>query len=112
MKIKKNDTVKILKGKDQGKTGKVLNVLVPSKSVKTRSGKDIQIVIEGLNLKYKHLRPKKSGEKGQRIMFPAPINISNVMLICPKCSKNTRVGYEIKDGVKNRICKKCKAQIS
>ncbi len=116
MKIKKNDTIKILTGKDQGKTGKVLTVLHPSKSVKTHSGKDLKVVVEGLNLRYKHLRPKKSGEKGQRIMFPAPMNISNVQLICPKCGKPTRVGFKLQEGKsdisrekKNRICKKCKA---
>ncbi len=107
MKIKKNDTVKILTGKDQNKTGKVLNVLNLSK--------DIKIVIEGLNLRYKHLRPKKSGEKGQRIMFPAPINISAVQLVCPKCNKPTRIGFKVRQGKsetsrekKQRVCKKCK----
>ncbi|MBU4360772.1 50S ribosomal protein L24 [Candidatus Parcubacteria bacterium] len=115
MKIKKSDSVKILCGKDQGKTGKVLNVLHSSSAVKTRSGKDVKIVVEGLNLRYKHLRPKKSGEKGQRIMFPAPMNISDVQLICPKCGKPTRVGFKIRQNKsettrnkKQRICKKCK----
>lgn len=107
MKIKKNDTVKILTGKDRNKHGKVLNVLYSSKSIK--------IVIESLNLKYKHLRPKRSGEKGQRIMFPSPINISNVQLICPKCGKPTRIKFKLRKEKsetsrekKQRVCKKCK----
>jgi len=107
MKIKKGDNVKILKGKDNNKTGKVLQVL--------KSIKNTRIVVEGLNLRYKHLRPKRSGEKGQRIMFPAPMNISNVQLICPKCGKPTRVGFKIREGKsevskekKSRVCKKCK----
>ncbi len=111
MKIKKGDTVKILKGKDQAKTGKILQILKED-SAESRA------IIEGLNLRYKHLRPKKSGEKGQRIMFPAPVKISNLMLVCPKCGKSTRVGYqkttdkgELKKESKQRICKKCKVAI-
>ena len=106
MKIKKGDNVKILKGKDNNKTGKILQVL--------QSEKKTRIVVEGLNLKYKHLRPKRGGEKGQRIMFPSPMDISNVQLVCPKCGKPTRVGFKIREGrseiskeKKNRICKKC-----
>ena len=111
MKIKKGDNVKILIGKDRGKTGKVLQVL-------HKSGKDVRVVVEGLNLRYKHLRPRRQGEKGQRIMFPAPMNISNIILICPKCGKPTRVGYKVRDKKvetsrekKQRVCKKCKAVI-
>ena len=72
MHIKKNDKVKILTGKDKGKVGKVLQVLP----------KEGKVSIEGLNLLIKHLRPQKRGEKGQRIEFPAFINISNVALVC------------------------------
>lgn len=102
MNIKKNDKVKILAGKDKGKIGKVLQVLKEENKVS----------IEGLNLLIKHLRPRKSGEKGQRIEFPAFINISNVELVCPKCGRPTRVSYKIikaegKKGKKFRVCKKC-----
>lgn len=114
MKIKKNDTVKILVGKDRGKTGKVLSVLKKTKYNK----ESVRVVVEGLNLRYKHLRPKRQGEKGQRIMFPAPMDISNIILICPKCGKPTRVGYKVREGRvetsrerKQRVCKKCKAII-
>ena len=102
MKIKKGDKIKVIAGKNLGKEGKVLRVIRDTQKV----------VVEKLNIVKKHLRPRKEGEKGQRVEIPAPINISNVMLVCPKCAKKTRVGYEVKDGIKNRICKKCKAQIS
>ena len=108
MKIRKGDNVKILKGKDSGKTGKVLHVMV-------ETGK---VVIEGLNLKYKHMRARKQGETGQRIMFPAPLSISSIMLVCPKCGKPSRVGFkvaekkgEVKKERKTRICKKCNNNI-
>ena len=111
MKFKKGDNVKMLIGKDRGKHGKVLSVIKKTK-------KDNQIVVEGLNLKYKHMRARKQGEKGQRIMFPAPVNVSNIMLICSKCNKPTRVGYKLMKGKKEttrekkqRVCKKCKAII-
>lgn len=107
MKIKKGDKVKILSGKDKGKTGKVLQVFVSRERAS----------VEGLNLLIKHLRPQKQGEKGQRIEFPAPIDLSNLMLVCPKCNKAARVGYktvEGKEGAKKkkyRECKKCNATI-
>lgn len=102
MNIKKNDKVKILTGKDKGKTGKVLQVF-PLKN---------KASVEGLNLLIKHMRPRRQGEKGQRIEFPAPMDLSNLMLICLKCGKPTRVGYKIvnlENGKKKkfRVCKKC-----
>lgn len=109
MNIKKGDKVKILKGKDKGKTGKVLQVF-------SRQNK---VSVEGLNLLIKHMRPRRQGEKGQRIEFPAPLNISNIMLVCPKCDRPTRVGrknIEIMAGEKKkvkkvRVCKKCQGTI-
>ena len=106
MNIKKGDKVKILTGKDNGKTGKVLQVFVS----KNRAS------IEGLNLLIKHMRPRKEGEQGQRIEFPAPMEISNLMLVCPKCGKPTRVSQkQVKSKDKDkeiikkfRECKKCK----
>lgn len=98
MKIKKGDTVKIITGKDKGKKGKVLQVFVSE-------GK---LVVEGYNLLVKHTRPKREREKGQRVQFSAPLPISNVMLICPKCSKPTRLGAQKEgDNKKVRICSKC-----
>jgi len=106
MNIKKGDKVKILTGKDKGKTGKVLQVF----KSKNRAS------VEGLNLLIKHLRPQREGEKGQRIEFPAPMEMSNLMLICPKCGKQTRVAMKITKDAKGktkkfRECKKCKQAI-
>ncbi len=102
MRIKKGDKVLVISGKDKGKTGKVSKAL-PS------FGK---IVIEGINIKKKHTRPKKEGEKGQVVQMPSPFNVSNVKLVCDKCSKATRVGFKVlAEGKKTRICKKCKAEL-
>jgi large subunit ribosomal protein L24 len=101
MKIKKNDQVKILAGKDRGKTGKVLRVLSAEE----------KIIIEGLNIVKKHVKARKEGESGQRIEIPGKLNISNAMLVCPKCGKATRVGYKIAGKNKLRICKQCKAEV-
>jgi len=105
MKIKTGDRVKIIIGKDKGKEGKVLQVF-------PATGK---ASIESLNLAIKHLRGHRQGEKGQRIEFPAPINLSNLLLVCPACGKGTRVGFKFVEEIsgdkkvkeKVRICKKC-----
>jgi large subunit ribosomal protein L24 len=101
MKIKKNDQVKMLVGKDRGKTGKVLRTLPNNEKV----------VIEGLNLIKKHKKSNKEGEPGQRVEIPRAVAISNVMLICPHCGKKTKVGYKIVQDKKVRVCKKCKGQL-
>lgn len=102
MKIKKNDIVKIKSGKDKGKKGKVLQIF----------NKEEMVVVEGINMMAKNVRPKKQGEKGQVVRYNAPINISKVMIFCSKCNKPTRTGYQIsKEGVKSRICKKCNQTI-
>jgi large subunit ribosomal protein L24 len=101
MKIKKNDQVQILSGKDRGKRGKVLKV-------DPKLGK---LIVEGLNLAKRHRRPKKGGEKGQIVEVPALVSVSKVMLICTVCGKPAKVGYKITEGGKSRICKKCKAEI-
>ncbi len=106
MKIKTGDKIKIIAGKDKGKTGKVLQVFLAKNLIS----------VEGRNLLIKHLRPRREGEKGQRVEFPALFNVSNAMLICPKCGKDTRIGYKItetksgdskKKKQKARVCKKC-----
>jgi len=101
MKIKKGDTVLIISGKDKGRKGKILEV----------SPKENRILVEGINLRKKHQRPRRTGEKGQIVELPAPIDIANVKLICPKCGKATRVGYKISGEKKYRICKKCGQEI-
>lgn len=95
--IKKDDTVKVLTGKDKGKTGKVLEVL----------NKSSRVVVEGLNIRVRFSKPKRQGEKGQRMELPAGINISKVMLVCPQCGKTTRIGHEVTAQGNLRKCKKC-----
>ena len=101
MKIKKNDLVKMLAGKDSGKTGKVLRVYPTEQKV----------TVDGLNMLKKHNRPRREGEKGQRVELPRKIDISNAMLVCPKCAKPARVGYKAEGEKKIRVCKKCQAEI-
>lgn len=103
MKILKGDKVLITKGKDRGKSGKIV------KSFPKRN----KVLIEGLNKYKKNQKPKKEGEKGQIVEFERPINVSSVCMVCPKCKKQTRVGYMIDENNKKyRICAKCKAKIS
>ena len=101
LKIKKNDTVVILPGKDKGKQGKVLGT-VPSED---------KVVVEGCNMVTCHVKPRRQGEEGGIVKREAAIYASKVQVVCPKCSKATRVAYEIKDGKKVRTCKKCGAEL-
>jgi len=101
MKIKKGDTALIISGKDRGRKGKVIEAF-PKKG---------RVIIEGINLRKKHVKPKKSGEKGQIVETPAPIDVSNTKLICSKCGKPTRVGYKVEGKKKYRMCKKCGQEI-
>lgn len=102
MNIKKGDTVLIKKGKDKGKSGKVVKVLP----------RDDKVVVEALNLIKKIQKAKKAGEKGQMISVPRPVFRANVMLICPNCKQPTRIGYFKEKDSKYRICKKCGSRIS
>jgi len=104
MRIKKGDNVLVIAGKDKGKKGKVSQVLAD----------DNKIVVENVNKMIRHIKPKREGEKGQRIEFFAPLNASNAMVICSKCNKPTRLGYKLTQGdeKKQRICKKCKEALS
>lgn len=96
--LKKGDMVKVIAGKEKGKTGKILKIV---------SDKD-QVVVEKLNIVKKHKRPDAKA-KGGIIEKESPINISNVMFLCNKCDTGVRVGYKIlEDGGKARVCKKCK----
>lgn len=97
MKVKKGDNVLIIAGKDRGKTGKILKALP----------KEAKILVEGVNMKKKHVKPRREGEKGQIVSLPAVIDISNAKIICPKCGKAARVGYKTEKDTKSRICKKC-----
>lgn len=95
--LKKGDEVKVLAGKDKGKTGKILEVL-PKLS---------RVVIEGINIHTRFSKPKKQGEKGQKLQLPYAFNISKVMLICPSCGKPTRIGHDITENGSVRKCRKC-----
>jgi large subunit ribosomal protein L24 len=96
--VKKNDRVKILTGKDRGKTGKVLFV----------DKKHTRLIVEGLNIVKKMQRPSQQNQKGGIIDIEAPINISNVKVVCPKCDGAVRVGKKrLEDGKRVRVCVKC-----
>ncbi len=97
MKIKKGDLVKMLAGKDKGKTGRVLKAFP----------KQRRVVVEGLNLYKKHTRPRRQGEKGEIVSIARPVDVSNLALICPHCQKAIRVGYRFQDQKKMRYCRKC-----
>jgi len=101
MKIRKDDTVIVLSGRDKGKQGKIL-------SADPKGGK---VIVEGVSVASKHQKPRKQGEEGGIIKVETPIYASKVMLVCPKCGKPTRVGHSIVDGKKLRACKKCGATL-
>lgn len=101
MKIKKNDTVLIISGKDKGKKAKVLESFP----------KNNKILVDGVNIVKKHRRPRSEKEKGQIIELPKPISVSNVKFICPKCNKAVRIGYRLTKESKYRICKKCEQEV-
>lgn len=97
--IKKNDTVVVMTGKEKGKKGRVL-IVNPSKD---------SLLIEKINMIKKHMKPSKKYTQGGIIEKEAPLHISNVILICPKCNKPTRLGSTfLQAGRKVRMCKKCR----
>jgi large subunit ribosomal protein L24 len=101
MKIHKGDKVLVISGKDRLKEGKVVKAF-------PKIGK---VIVEAVNLRKKHIKPKKSGEKGQVAEISLPIFVSNLKIVCPKCGVAARVGYKIEGDKKYRICKKCKGEI-
>ena len=101
MNIKKGDTVVVLSGKDKGKQGKVQGT-VPSES---------KVVVEGVNMVTCHTKPRRQGEEGGIVRREAALYASKVQVVCPKCSKPTRVAHKIEDGKKKRVCKHCGAEL-
>jgi large subunit ribosomal protein L24 len=95
--IKKNDTVQVIAGKDKGKSGKVMRV-IPKKD---------RAIVEKINMVKRHMKPSQQQRQGGILEREAPIHISNLMLICSKCTDPTRVGYKTIDDRKVRYCKKC-----
>lgn len=101
MTIKNGDTVYVITGKDKGKTGKVSAVY---------SDKN-KVLVENVNIVTKHKKPKSQQDKGGIVKKPAPIDASNVMVVCPVCNKATRIAHKEIDGKKARVCKKCGASL-
>ena len=102
MHIKTNDTVIVLSGRDKGKQGKVM-------SVDPKAGK---VIVEGVSVAKKHVKPRKQGEPGGIITMETPIYACKLMRVCPKCDKPTKPEHLFKDdGKKVRVCKKCGAEI-
>ncbi len=104
MRIRKGDTVEIIRGEDRGRRGTV-RVALPKKE---------RVIVEGVNIVIKHQRAIPAGRNqtpGGRIELEAPIHVSKVMLVCPSCQERTRVGFAFDGDRKVRVCKKCKAQI-
>ena len=101
MKIRKGDTVKVLSGNDKGKTGEVLDVIP----------KTNKIVVKGVNIRKKHIKPRKQGEEGGIIPVECAIHAAKVNVVCPKCGKAARIGYSVEKDEKVRVCKKCGAKI-
>lgn len=98
MQVKVDDTVEIIAGNDRGVKGRVLSV----------NHKTERIVVEGANLVYKHVKRSQKNPQGGRLSKEMPIRVSNVMVVCQKCDRRSRLGLRYnKDGSKERFCKKC-----
>ena len=96
--VKKGDRVKVIAGKDKGKEGEILRAL-PKKG---------RVVVEKVNIVKKAIRPTQANPQGGISSIEAPLNVSNVMLVCPSCKEATRVGHRFDEsGKKHRVCKKC-----
>ena len=100
-KIKKDDMVKIIAGKDKDKTGKVLSV----------DSKKNEVVVEGCNMVTKHVKAKRQDQLSGIVKAEGALYACKVMPVCPKCKKATRVGNEVKDDKKVRVCKHCGAEL-
>lgn len=101
MKFKKGDNVIITAGKDRGKKGKIEKIFP----------KVNKVLIPGVNMYKRHMKAKSQNEPAGIIDIVKPLNVANIALICPKCQTQTRIGYEVNNKEKTRICRKCKAQL-
>ncbi|MFH1866479.1 MAG: 50S ribosomal protein L24 [Patescibacteria group bacterium] len=101
MRLKTGDNVEILSGRDKGKRGKITQVFT----------EESLVVVDGVNIRFKHLRARRRGETGQRVQFAAPLQQAKVKLICPHCNRPTRVAMELHEKRKVRLCKKCKQAV-
>lgn len=101
MKLKKGDEVKIIRGKDKGKIGKIEKVFSKTK----------RVVIAGVNLYKRHLKTRSQSQPSEIITLTKPIALANLVLICSKCHLPTRIGFDMKGNEKLRVCKKCRQAI-
>lgn len=101
MKLKKGDKVIVTLGKDRDKKGKIEKIL----------GKSDSVIVSGINIFKRHLKPQQEGKKGGIVDLIKPLKASKVSLICPKCNQKTRIGFSVLKDEKLRICKKCKQNI-
>ena len=99
--IKTGDKVQVISGADKGKQGKIVTV----------SAKENKVIVEGVNMVTKHVKPKQAGQLGGRVQAEGALYASKVQLVCPKCDKLTRVAHKIEDGKKIRVCKHCGAEL-
>ena len=106
VKIRKGDTVEVISGRleDKGKRGEVINVIIDER----------RVVVQGVNIRTKHQKQVQAGNRQMnpgRVQFEGPVDISNVMLVCPKCSEATRVAVQRDEEGAHRVCKNCKTTI-
>ena len=101
MRIKKGDNVQVLSGNDKGKTGEVLQI----------NPKTDKIIVKGINVRKKHVKARRQGEESGIIAIECAIPSSKVNVVCSKCGKATKIGYQIEKDQKVRVCKKCGATI-
>ena len=101
MKIKKGDTVYVLSGNDKGKKGEVLEVIPKTEKV----------IVKGINIRKKHVKPRKQREECGIISVECAIHSSKANVVCPKCGKATRIGYVMEKDEKVRVCRKCGAKL-
>ena len=101
MKIKKGDTVVVLSGDDKGVQGEVI----------ATSPEEGKVIVKGVNIIHKHVKPRREGETGGIVDAEGAIYASKVQIVCPKCSKGVRIAHKIENGKKTRVCAKCGAEL-
>ncbi len=101
IKLRVDDTVIVNSGVDAGKKGKILKVLRA----------DNKVVVQGVNIRTKHTKPRRQGEQGGIVKVESPIHVSKVNYYCDKCGKGVKLGVQVKDGKKIRVCRKCNTEI-
>ena len=101
IKLRVDDTVIVNSGVDAGKKGKILKVLRA----------DNKVIVQGVNVRTKHTKPRRQGEQGGIVKVESPIHVSKVNYYCDKCGKGVKLGVQVKDGKKIRVCRKCNTEI-